>query len=304
MKNGICLYAHNNPEVDYGKMAIICALAIKKNLKENNITLITDDSTLSWMKNSNDEKHIKLFDNIIIDNYYNNNSIYLDNISTNIRTYFDTQYTQKKAIYNNFNRMKIYELTPYENTLLIDTDYLVLTNQFDKIWNIDSDFMLNDNVKTINYKPFKNEEYLNDFGIKTSWMTYMFFRKSKISELFFNLSKHIIENLEFYKHCYGFKTNLFRNDYVASIARHILNGFTNYSNIDSFPIDYVYTSSDHDELYDVKDNKLVFLTTHPQEPWRYVFKNVYSDVHVMNKYSINRKFDLFVKYFGESNETI
>ena len=52
MTQGIILYAHNNRTVDYALMAVIAGGLAKKNLQVP-VSLITDESTIAWMKESN-----------------------------------------------------------------------------------------------------------------------------------------------------------------------------------------------------------------------------------------------------------
>ena len=65
--NGICLFCYNNEELDYAKFAILASQYAKKQL-DMPVTLITDDGTLEWMKQSNDKSLVESsFDNVIID---------------------------------------------------------------------------------------------------------------------------------------------------------------------------------------------------------------------------------------------
>jgi repressor of nif and glnA expression len=51
MTQGILIYAHNTRAVDYALLAVISAGLAKKHLSMP-ATLVTDDSTISWMKQS------------------------------------------------------------------------------------------------------------------------------------------------------------------------------------------------------------------------------------------------------------
>ena len=66
MKRGIIIYAHNNRSVDYALMAIISGGLAKKHLNLP-VSLITDPSTIEWMRESKSlEKATEIFENIII----------------------------------------------------------------------------------------------------------------------------------------------------------------------------------------------------------------------------------------------
>ena len=62
MSKGIVIFAHNNRQIDYGKIALANACTIKDSMSNNNITLITDDGTANWLyKEYNKELPISLY---------------------------------------------------------------------------------------------------------------------------------------------------------------------------------------------------------------------------------------------------
>ena len=66
MKQGIVIYAHNNRSVDYALMALISGGLAKKQLNVP-VSLITDPSTVDWMRESNIlDKATSVFEQIII----------------------------------------------------------------------------------------------------------------------------------------------------------------------------------------------------------------------------------------------
>jgi hypothetical protein len=80
-----------------------------------------------------------------------------------------------------------------------------------------------------------------------------------------------------------------RNDFVFSIAIHIMNGFSNKTVPQTLPAEFYYTL-DRDELYQVNsDGTLIFLVQKPDSFGQYTLaKTGKQNVHVMNKYSYNR----------------
>ena len=50
MSRGVLMTGHNNRTIDYGKIALANACLIKKHLKNNNVTLITDVGTMEWLE--------------------------------------------------------------------------------------------------------------------------------------------------------------------------------------------------------------------------------------------------------------
>ena len=56
---GILMFAHNNEEIDYFRLAVANAKLIQKNLKINNITVVTDPHSLQHGEKTLGKKFIK-----------------------------------------------------------------------------------------------------------------------------------------------------------------------------------------------------------------------------------------------------
>lgn len=104
MSNGICLVAQNNNTTDYIRQAYALALSVLANSPRTNISLITNDEVLP--------KYQKVFDKII--------PIPWGDSANNKQWKIE-------------NRWKVYHITPYENTVVMDVDMLVLDN-INKVW--------------------------------------------------------------------------------------------------------------------------------------------------------------------------
>ena len=65
MTRGVLMYAHNNSEIDYFKIACANALMVRKNMGVP-VTLVTDEGTLSWGRKALGEKFVEYcFEKII-----------------------------------------------------------------------------------------------------------------------------------------------------------------------------------------------------------------------------------------------
>ena len=53
MSKGFMMFAHNNSEIDYLKLAVVNALLIQKNLGVKNITVVTDPHSLEHAEKTN-----------------------------------------------------------------------------------------------------------------------------------------------------------------------------------------------------------------------------------------------------------
>ena len=118
MKKGILIYAHNNRTVDYALMSLISGGLAKKNLQVP-ASLVTDQSTISWMKESNIyTKAQEIFEHIFE----------VDRPQTNNQRRLNDGLENTVIPFINSNRCSAWNLTPYDRTLLIDSDFLILSN--------------------------------------------------------------------------------------------------------------------------------------------------------------------------------
>ena len=280
MTQGVLLYAHNNRAVDYALMAVISGGLAKKNLGVP-VSVITDDSTVAWMKESKIyNKAEQLFDHIIVtDQPQTNNS----------RRLYDGE-TDSVIPFVNSNRCSAWNLTPYDRTLLIDSDFLIFSKRLGEYWNTDTDLMIAESAEDIydNTRLGYHDRYVSDVGIKLYWATTVMFTKNKNTELFFNLVNHIKDNYRYFADVYRFDSRQYRNDISFSVAKHIIDGFEE-SHLGRLPP--VLTLQDRDILHSVDADKLTVLISSKFDS-NYCaasFSNI--DIHVMNKQSMIRNSD-------------
>lgn len=295
-KRGFLIFANNNPELDYGLVALINALMIKTNLKENHVTFVTDEHTLAYLKESRGQALLdKAFDNIIVQDWNEVKEAHTQ------RRFYDTKSTAKVLPWYNGSRKNAYDLSPYEETILIDCDYLVADKTLDLCWGSHEEIMINKDAITLEHKPPRiTERYLNPYNISMYWATCVYFRKGDKAKLLFDLVAHVRENWEYYRFVYGFGGILYRNDFAFSIAIHMMNGFVSKDAIGSLPTPYLFTSFDSDELYDVPaKNEFLFYVNDTTEDWRFRLSRVKNtSVHVMNKFAVTRLADKFISHYG------
>lgn len=278
MSEGICIFAYNNKQVDYAKLATISAWYAKKNLNRP-VVLITDQSTIDWMISADFMQCSKnIFDDFIITDRPK---------SENERILHDN--TQKYKIpFINENRSEIFDLSPFDNTLLIDSDYLIFSDRLNEYWKIDSDFMISQKVIDIDIEDrFQYyDRYVSETSVFLDWATTILFKKSKYSRLLFDQVNQIRNNYQLYADIYRFDSRIYRNDTAFSISKHILNGFTNNN---SYRLPDILTSIDKDEVVDLDDQSIKILIS--EKNVLTSLKNI--DVHIMNKLSLIRMFDKF-----------
>lgn len=264
MTNGILIFAQQT-NFDYIKLAEISALRAKKYLK----------MPISLVTNTNYKNLDNIFDKVFI---------------------VKTKYVQYRNIYDgdksnsikwlNFDRYMCYNLSPYDNTLVIDADYIISSNHLSYCFNSDKDFLIFNNDYYFIESPIKNEfKYINEFGVNFYWATVFFFRKTEKNRLFFTLIEHIRNNWEYYKALYSINDTKFRNDFAFSMAINLIHTKLSSKEFSFIPGKLYYTI-DKDALIYSNDSSLSFLL-HDNS----CVRTNRLDIHIMNKNSILRCLD-------------
>ena len=281
---GIIMFAHNNAEIDYFRLAVVNSFLIQRHLGVKNITVVTDPASLDYAEKSLGKATIKkAINNIIVVEKDKEFKL------SNTRIYKDTSHTAKPLSFYNVNRCDAYDLSPYEETILLDVDYLILSDTLNQCWGHNEELMMNWRYQDIMYErkdPTLNR--LNDFSITMYWATVVYFRKTPYVESFFNCVKHVKNNPQYYKDLYKWNGTLYRNDYSFSIAAHMMSGFQDRG-IPQLPTT-LYKTFDTDDVHSaVNDNTLIMYLEKPRSPGDFMLTKWSGvDLHVMNKWAINR----------------
>lgn len=286
MKKGALIFAHNNREIDYALMSMISGGLAKKNLGIP-VTLVTDKTTKDWMKESKILSQAEeIFENII--------EIEKPESDNNRRLHDGVGYN-KIVPFVNSNRSLAWELTPYDKTLLLDSDYLIMSDSLNEYWDVDEDILISSSINDI-YDEKRlgyHDKYVSDTGVHLYWATIVMFTKNERSKSFFDMVNFVRDNYSYYGDLFRFDNQQYRNDISFSVAKHILSGFETESNLSLPP---VLTTLDKDILHSVDETgKLTFLIT-PKLDENYcaaALKN--TDVHVMNKKSIVRNAEALLR---------
>lgn len=288
---GVCFFCYNNNELDYVQFAHIAASYVKRNMKNNNTCLITDHGTYGWLKESVPELiHDKVFDEVVITDVTH---------ESNMRKHFDSPWTNFTTQFSNSNKHEVLKLSPFDKTLLLDTDYIVQNDFYDYIFDTDVPLAMHKTARYLEHQPpYLNEQQLNEAGIHHWWSTVVYFDKSEESKLFFDMWEHVKNNWEYYSLLYQFSPGLFRTDFCVSIAVHMLNGFNENNLVNDFMSVPMVNVDQKDDLIEINSlNDWIFLSHNRQEPWKNILvRNENENIHVMNKRALsrysNRIFDL------------
>ena len=286
------MFAHNNSEIDYFRLAVVNALLIQKNTGVKNITVVTDPHSLKQGEKTLGKRFIKkAINNLIVVEKDK------DFKEKNLRLYKDTSHTAKHLPFYNVNRCDAYELSPYEETILVDVDYLILSDTLNHCWGHNNELMMNWKYQDIMYeRKDPTLSRLHDMGVTMYWATVVYFRKTEYVESFFNLVKHVRNNPQYYRDLYKWQGTLYRNDYSFSIAAHMMSGFVD-KGIPQLPTT-LYKSFDTDDVHSAVDNNTIIMYLEkPRAPGDFMLTKWQKvDLHVMNKWAINRISDKMLDY--------
>jgi len=276
MSKGILTLASNNSEFDYLLQAQQLAERALKYL-DLPTTVVTDKSSVA-----NTSCNLSVFENII---YTDEESFGI----SNQREMYDGDYGFKKAHWKNEARPLAYDLTPYDETILVDTDIVICNSDWNICFDQPHNFMIYKDCINLseNHWPYQYEK-LGEIGPDFYWASVVFFRKTDENKIYFDLLKHIKEEWIHYTHVYSLPSKKYRSDYAFSIAIHIVNGFKKGDFAKNMP-GQLYYITDKGILKEIDNENMLLLINDPTYPRKFTAcRTKKMNVHVMNKFSLER----------------
>lgn len=268
MSNGVLCFANNN-EINYIRQAENLAKRVRQHL---NLPTSIVTSTPDLVDKSIFDKVITLKESI-----------------DNRKRYNDGNTTYRNLQFKNFGRHNAYDLTPYNKTIVLDTDFIICNSNFTKAFTQSHDFLIYKNAVDIaSWRHHPEFEYINNKGIPFYWATAFYFEKTENVATFFDLLKSLVKNWDYYKTVFDIGSRNFRNDHAFSMAIHYMNGLEDANWAKPMPGTMYYTL-DRDILQTINDNALNFLLEKQNMNGQYICaKTQDQNVHVMNKFSLER----------------
>ena len=258
MKQGVLLFAHNNEQINYGLMAYWQANRIRKHLGSG-CSLVTDKATADSMDliraNWRDS-----FDQIIVQ----------ESLATQTKRYGPAS---NQLTFHNLDRSNAWELTPYEETIVMDTDIIIQTSVLSKLWNSNDDLIICDTSSDLYGETPDEFKWVSKCSIKFYWATVFFFRKTQETELFFKECNRIKQHYSWLSFVYELPPGPVRNDFLWSMVAHIFG-----HSIPTIPFNLLHSNFE-DRVIDMSDKGVKFLT--PKGLCK-----VEQDVHVFNKFDL------------------
>ena len=275
MTKGVLLFANNNRSINYVKQAIFLAKRIRKYMDLP--TSIVTSTQLT-------DEECSHFDKVL--------SHKLDEKKTTDKRHHDGDLYNKITRFYNYNRADAYDLTPYDQTIVMDTDFIVSNDILNNCFVQQKDLLLYKDATHVGIHNGTSEFLrVSDTSVDFYWATVFFFRKTNETKIFFDLIKHISKNYMHYRSMYQFRTTVFRNDFAFSIAIHIMNGYQQGDFAGKLPGTKFY-SIDKDVLFDIVDDEIKILVQKTNRLGEYTaVKLKGSNCHVMNKFSLERIID-------------
>ena len=258
---GAVLFAFNNERYDYLSLASTSAKLIKRFLNLPT-TVITNTS----VKNSN-------FDNVIV----------VDSPEKQNREFISAEGVVQATWYNK-SRYKVYEMSPYDKTLLLDSDYIVQSTYLRKLFDTTLPFACYNTATDVTTQLLLDEKInpLNLCSLPMNWATVLYFTKSAEAEALFSMIKLVQENYYYYATRFGFRSpRIYRNDFALSVATQLLSGYSQ-TNEYFIPGTIMSVTPTTDVCY--KNGSFFFST---QNKLASTIRNV--DLHIMNKEILTEK---------------
>ena len=277
MSQGAILVAQNNSTIDYFKLAIFSAKRIQQFL-DIPVSLITDSR--GYLESQYPDHPFDQILDISQDEYYFQ------------RRFNDGSLSSKVLEWKNLSRYRVYDLSPYDTTLVVDVDYIINSSVLKSA--LDSEYPLqiySNSMDISEWRDTSEFKRINPYSIDFYWATVFVFNKDVRTETFFVLLEHIKDNWEYYRTLYCITSPMFRNDLAFSIAIHIMNGKKSGDFAHSLPGKMIYVK-DTDVLISANDNIMKFLIEKKNYLGEYTLAKTQGlDIHVMNKSSLSRYID-------------
>jgi len=275
MSRGILLCAHDSDLFWYGRMAYCCSLMIRGHMGDHDIRLMTDERTWSRLISEFPDAE-EMMEPIIVERPI------LD--TSNRRTFLvGTEIVIGE--YYNITRPSVYDLSPFDETLVIDVDMLIFDDRLNLVWGSEDQFMMNNELSSMVFPNTfdKFQKRLDDASILIYWATVFYFKKTPEVESFFRVVGYVRDNYKYYSELYLYPRGLYRNDYTFSVAAHIMNGHLGGINtfVVPLPVPYLTFAWEKDYIMSVDRGSAIF-RVHGHDP---SISRVRGNVHCMNKSS-------------------
>jgi hypothetical protein len=123
--------------------------------------------------------------------------------------------------WHNLDRCDVFELSPYDRTLLLDADYVICSNSLrpvidhDRFWCFRHAIAAGGSHSWQTFGRHRHPQY---------WATVMAFSRNTQSQFVFDSMRMIRDSWQHYRDLFHVDSPLYRNDYALSMALPLVNG--------------------------------------------------------------------------------
>lgn len=201
MTQGVVLFAHDNDDIKYSRIAIWSAHRIKR-LLGLPVCLVTSETDICD----------PVFDVIVQQPKDSVQSRYFADLDRPV-TWF------------NHDRCSAFAVSPFDHTLLLDVDYVVSSCDLLRLFDIPADIAAP--RWALDVTGSNDFADLNCFGrnrMPMAWATVVMFRRTVVAEMVFDMMAMIQRNWRHYRDLYGISQSKYRNDFALAIALNTVYG--------------------------------------------------------------------------------
>jgi hypothetical protein len=199
LTQGVVIFAFNNEATDYLAMAAWSAKNIRRHLNLP-VAVVTDDPAAA-------AEH--KFEHIIATAADTGGSRHFADYGTTVT-------------WHNAGRINAYELSPFDQTLVLDADYVVASDALLDALKLPQQFAAFQDA--FDPSSMSNLETFGAYNMPMWWATVMMFRRGNVSQYIFDSMQMIRANWQHYRDLYGIHQSNYRNDYALSIALGLVAG--------------------------------------------------------------------------------
>lgn len=189
--------------------------------------------------------------------------------------------------WHNASRTDAYNLTPWDETLVLDADYVVNSDILSFSWDAEPDFLCFRSAFDTTGSVDSLSPTFGRHQFPMWWATVMRFRRSAITQYIFDAMAMVKQHWSHYRNLYGIASNEpYRNDYSLSIALGLASGHT--LKVDSFDWAMPSVLPQH-ELTRETGQWVVKFTNSQNQPRTMSFEGM--DFHAMGKHWLEQVID-------------
>lgn len=178
--------------------------------------------------------------------------------------------------WKNLARVDAYDLSPFDCTIIIDSDYLVYDKNLMKLFESEQSVLAHRSWCDLNYAEVSNIQMGNSM-IDMMWATVLMFKKNKEVEQMFNYWRHALKNYQYYAELFGLNKRMVRNDHAFTIA---MAKMQEYGPMEHTIIPWdIITANQNFEVKQITKDNIVLEDQHGEI-------TVDQSVHILNKESL------------------